>query len=84
MAKSATMQSDEPYSNGNPEIQAKEAAIRKVAKLLPLPDSLFSLKKIRDDYASRVQVMVHSFLVIHCLFLLVIASFVLSNNLSYN
>ena len=33
------------------EIQAKEAA-----KLLPLPDSLVSLKRIREDYASRFQV----------------------------
>jgi len=48
------MQSDEDVED--PEIHAKEAAMQKVAKLLPLPDSLASLKRIRDDYASRLQV----------------------------
>lgn len=39
------------------ELFAKETAMQKVAKLLPLPDSLASFKKIRDDYASRLQVV---------------------------
>ncbi|CAM6087311.1 unnamed protein product [Calypogeia fissa] len=36
-------------------IEAKEAAVREVAKLLPLPDSLASINVIRIDYASRQQ-----------------------------
>lgn len=37
-------------------IEAKEAAVREVAKLLPLPDSLASINTIRSDYALRQQV----------------------------
>lgn len=37
-------------------IEAKEAAVREVAKLLPLPDSLTFINAIRTDYASRQQV----------------------------
>ncbi|KAG0589680.1 hypothetical protein M758_1G037500 [Ceratodon purpureus] len=56
MAESTGMlQSEESDPDYNPDVQAKEAAIQKVAKLLPLPDSLASLRKIRDDYASRLQ-----------------------------
>lgn len=36
-------------------IEAKEAAVREVAKLLPLPDSLASVNSIRSDYALRQQ-----------------------------
>jgi exocyst complex component 3 len=36
-------------------IEAKEAAVREVAKLLPLPDSLASVNGIRSDYALRQQ-----------------------------
>ncbi|KAJ7285414.1 hypothetical protein O6H91_Y335000 [Diphasiastrum complanatum] len=36
-------------------VEAKEAAVREVAKLLPLPDSLASIATIRADYASRQQ-----------------------------
>jgi exocyst complex component 3 len=39
-------------------VEAKEAAVREVAKLLPLPDSLASINAIRLDYASRQQVRV--------------------------
>lgn len=38
-------------------IEAKEAAVREVAKLLPLPDSLASVNNIRSDYALRQQVL---------------------------
>lgn len=38
-------------------IEAKEAAVREVAKLLPLPDSLASVNSIRSDYALRQQVL---------------------------
>ncbi|KAL8144330.1 hypothetical protein V2J09_017362 [Rumex salicifolius] len=36
-------------------IEAKEAAVREVAKLLPLPDSLQSISSIKADYISRQQ-----------------------------
>ncbi|CAK9203206.1 unnamed protein product [Sphagnum jensenii] len=36
-------------------IEAKEAAVREVAKLLPLPDSLATITTIRSDYALRQQ-----------------------------
>lgn len=42
-------------------IEAKEAAVREVAKLLPLPDSLASINTIRSDYALRQQVRLSSF-----------------------
>jgi len=38
-------------------IEAKEAAVREVAKLLPLPDSLSTVNNIRSDYALRQQVL---------------------------
>lgn len=38
-------------------IEAKEAAVREVAKLLPLPDSLTTVNSIRSDYALRQQVL---------------------------
>ncbi|CAK9200944.1 unnamed protein product [Sphagnum troendelagicum] len=37
------------------DIEAKEAAVREVAKLLPLPESLASITTIRADYALRQQ-----------------------------
>lgn len=43
-------------------IEAKEAAVREVAKLLPLPDSLASINTIRSDYALRQQVSFSFFL----------------------
>lgn len=36
-------------------IEAKEAAVREAAKLLPLPSSLASIATIRADYAQRLQ-----------------------------
>ncbi|KAM0892319.1 hypothetical protein ACQ4PT_025820 [Festuca glaucescens] len=38
-------------------IEAKEAAVREVAKLLPLPDLLASIASIKSDYLARQQVM---------------------------
>ncbi len=40
------------------DIEAKEAAVREVAKLLPLPESLASITTIRADYALRQQVSI--------------------------
>ncbi|OAE20162.1 hypothetical protein AXG93_3818s1610 [Marchantia polymorpha subsp. ruderalis] len=40
---------------GDAGIEAKEAAVREVAKLLPLPDSLAIINTIRTDYALRQQ-----------------------------
>ncbi|KAL3701708.1 hypothetical protein R1sor_019730 [Riccia sorocarpa] len=40
---------------GDAGIEAKEAAVREVAKLLPLPDSLANINSIRSDYALRQQ-----------------------------
>ena len=40
-------------------IEAKEAAVREVAKLLPLPDLLASIASIKSDYLARQQVMRH-------------------------
>jgi exocyst complex component 3 len=45
------------------DIEAKEAAVREVAKLLPLPESLASITTIRADYALRQQVSI-SFILI--------------------
>lgn len=39
-------------------VEAKEAAVREVAKLLPLPDLLQSISSIKADYISRQQVSV--------------------------
>lgn len=44
---------------GDAGIEAKEAAVREVAKLLPLPDSLAIINTIRTDYALRQQVVGH-------------------------
>ena len=38
-------------------IEAKEAAVREVAKLLPLPELLSSIASIKSDYLARQQVM---------------------------
>lgn len=40
-------------------IEAKEAAVREVAKLLPLPELLQSISSIKSDYMTRQQV--HNF-----------------------
>ncbi|CAN1236172.1 Exocyst complex component SEC6 [Linum grandiflorum] len=37
------------------EVEAKEAAVREVAKLLPLPELLLSIASIKSDYISRQQ-----------------------------
>lgn len=37
-------------------IEAKEAAVREVAKLLPLPELLASIASIKSDYLARQQV----------------------------
>lgn len=37
-------------------IEAKDAAVREVAKLLPLPELLASIVSIKADYSSRQQV----------------------------
>lgn len=38
-------------------VEAKEAAVREVAKLLPVPELLQSISSIKADYISRQQVM---------------------------
>lgn len=42
-------------------IEAKETAVREVAKLLLLPDLLASISSIKSDYLSRQQVLHHFF-----------------------
>lgn len=37
-------------------VEAKEAAVREVAKLLPLPELLQSISSIKADYIARQQV----------------------------
>ena len=37
-------------------IEAKESAVREVAKLLPLPEMLASIASVKADYLSRQQV----------------------------
>lgn len=37
-------------------VEAKEASVREVAKLLPLPELLHSIASIKADYVSRQQV----------------------------
>lgn len=37
-------------------VEAKEAAVREVAKLLPLPELLQSIASIKSDYITRQQV----------------------------
>lgn len=37
-------------------VEAKEAAVREVAKLLSLPEHLLSIASIKTDYISRQQV----------------------------
>lgn len=37
-------------------VEAKEAAVREVAKLLPLPELLQSIASIKADYIARQQV----------------------------
>lgn len=38
-------------------VEAKEAAVREVAKLLPLPELLQSIASIKADYIARQQVL---------------------------
>ncbi|GFZ14750.1 similar to SEC6 [Actinidia rufa] len=40
-------------------IEAREAAVREVAKLLPLPELLQSISAIKADYITRQQVPFH-------------------------
>lgn len=37
-------------------VEAKEAAVREVSKLLPLPELLLSIDSIKSDYLTRQQV----------------------------
>jgi hypothetical protein len=59
-------------------VEAKEASVREVAKLLPLPELLQSISSIKADYISRQQVsdLFHSlsflFFNHHCCFLCVL------------
>ncbi|GJW18992.1 RNA-directed DNA polymerase, eukaryota [Tanacetum coccineum] len=39
-------------------IEAKESAVREVAKLLPLPELLLSISSIKQDYIARQQVVI--------------------------
>jgi exocyst complex component 3 len=39
-------------------IEAKEAAVREVAKLLPLPENLASIAALKADFAQRQQVSI--------------------------
>lgn len=39
-------------------VEAKEAAVREVAKLLPLPELLQSISSIKADYITRQQVRI--------------------------
>lgn len=38
-------------------VEAKEASVREVAKLLPLPELLQSIASIKADYIARQQVL---------------------------
>lgn len=40
-------------------IEAKESAVREVAKLLPLPELLASIASIKSDYVQRQQVEIY-------------------------
>lgn len=40
-------------------IEAKESAVREVAKLLPLPELLASITSIKSDYVQRQQVEIY-------------------------
>lgn len=42
-------------------VEAKEAAVREVAKLLPLPELLQSISSIKADYIARQQVSLLDF-----------------------
>lgn len=41
-------------------IEAKESAVREVAKLLPLPELLLSISSIKTDYIARQQVILNA------------------------
>jgi hypothetical protein len=61
-------------------VEAKEASVREVAKLLPLPELLQSISSIKADYISRQQVsdLFHS---LSFLFLIIISFFCACFNL---
>lgn len=42
-------------------VEAKESAVREVAKLLPLPELLQSISSIKADYIARQQVSLLAF-----------------------
>lgn len=47
-------------------VQAKEAAVREVAKLLSLPEHLLSIASIKTDYIARQQVSLRRFQLRNC------------------
>lgn len=48
-------------------VEAREAAVREVAKLLPVPELLQSISSIKADYISRQQVNLFCFALNFCL-----------------
>lgn len=51
-------------------VEAKEASVREVAKLLPLPELLQSISSIKADYIARQQVSYRSTAYFFLLFVL--------------
>ena len=47
-------------------VEAKEAAVREVAKLLSLPEHLLSIASIKADYISRQQVSFGGLILVSC------------------
>ena len=43
-------------------IEARNAAVREVVKLLPLPELLQSIAAVKADYITRQQVPIHHYL----------------------
>lgn len=52
-------------------IEAKESAVREVAKLLPLPELLLSISSIKADYIARQQVHLNAFFCKFPIFILI-------------
>ena len=52
-------------------IEAKESAVREVAKLLPLPELLHSISSVKADYIARQQVIFSAMLCKFPVFMLV-------------
>ncbi len=50
-------------------VEAKEASVREVAKLLPLPELLQSISSIKADYIARQQVSFWISILVFCCFL---------------